>query len=59
MNFQVKEAPFLASNGAYRNILESIRIFHIKLMKIRLTFFFLYKGEYATVFLDYLTFSLS
>lgn len=60
MNFQVKEAPFLASNGAYRNILGKYKDLSYKIDENKANFmFFLYKGEYATVFLDYLTFSLS
>jgi len=58
-SFRVKEAPFLASNGAYRNILGSYKdlSFNIEGEGARFKFF-LYKGEYATVFLNYLTSSL-
>jgi len=60
INFQVKEAPFLASNGAYRNILGKYKDLSYKIEENGVRFmFFLYKGEYATVFLNYLTFSLS
>ena len=59
-SFRVKEAPFLASNGAYRNILGGYKDLSYTLEEDGTRFkFFLYKGEYATVFLNYLTSSLS
>ena len=59
-NFRVKEAPFLASNGAYRNILGGYKDLSYENEEDGARFkFFLYKGEYATVFLNYLTSSLS
>ena len=59
-SFRVKEAPFLASNGAYRNILGEYKDLSYILEEGGTRFkFFLYKGEYATVFLNYLTSSLS
>ena len=59
-SFHVKEAPFLASNGAYRNILGSYKDIYYNIEEDGARFkFFLYKGEYATVFLNYLTSSLS
>ena len=59
-SFHVKEAPFLASNGAYRNILGSYKDISYSIEEDGARFkFFLYKGEYATVFLNYLTSSLS
>ncbi len=59
-SFHVKEAPFLASNGAYRNILGRYNDLSYNIEEDGVRFrFFLYKGEYATVFLNYLTSSLS
>ncbi len=59
-SFRVNEAPFLGSNGAYRNILGDYRDLSFSIEKDGARFkFFLYKGEYATVFLRYLTSSLS
>lgn len=59
-SFRVKEAPFLASNGAYRNILGRYKDLSFSIEEDGARFkFFLYKGEYATVFLNYLTSSLS
>lgn len=59
-SFRVKGAPFLASNGAYRNILGSYKDLSYNIEEGGARFkFFLYKGEYATVFLNYLTSSLS
>ncbi len=59
-SFRVEGAPFLASNGAYRNILGSYRDISYSMEEDGARFkFFLYKGEYATVFLNYLTSSLS
>ncbi len=59
-SFRVKEAPFLASNGAYRNILGGYKDLSYNIEEDGTRFkFFLYKGEYATVFLNFLTSSLS
>jgi tRNA pseudouridine13 synthase len=59
-SFRVNEAPFLGSNGAYRNILGDYRDLSFIIEEDGARFkFFLYKGEYATVFLRYLTSSLS
>jgi len=59
-NFRIKEAPFLASSGAYRNILAGYKDLSYTFEEEGVRFkFFLYKGEYATVFLEYLTSSLS
>ncbi|KYC46346.1 MAG: putative tRNA pseudouridine synthase D [Candidatus Methanofastidiosum methylothiophilum] len=59
-SFRVREAPFLGSNGAYRNILGRYKDLSYKIEEEGVRFkFFLYKGEYATVFLKYLTSSLS
>ncbi|MDY1591845.1 MAG: tRNA pseudouridine(13) synthase TruD [Methanofastidiosum sp.] len=59
-SFRVKEAPFLASNGAYRNILGGYKDLSYSVEEDGARFkFFLYKGEYATVFLNCLTSSLS
>jgi tRNA pseudouridine13 synthase len=59
-SFRVNGAPFLGSNGAYRNILGDYRDLSFTIEEDGARFkFFLYKGEYATVFLKYLTSSLS
>ncbi|MCC7572901.1 MAG: tRNA pseudouridine(13) synthase TruD [Candidatus Methanofastidiosum sp.] len=59
-SFRVKEAPFLASNGAYRNILGGYKDLSFSIEEEGARFkFFLYKGEYATVFIRCLTSSLS
>lgn len=54
-SFRVKDAPFLGSSGAYRNILGGYKDLSYNIEEDGVRFkFFLYKGEYATVFLDYL-----
>lgn len=59
-SFRVKEAPFLASNGAYRDILGRYNDLSYNIEEDGVRFrFFLHKGEYATVLLNYLTSSLS
>lgn len=58
-SFKVDDATFLGSSGAYRNILGGYRDLSYEPEEDGARFkFFLYKGEYATVFLDYLTSSL-
>ncbi|KYC53300.1 MAG: putative tRNA pseudouridine synthase D [Candidatus Methanofastidiosum methylothiophilum] len=59
-SFRIEDAPFLGSSGAYRNILGIYKDLFYEIEEDGIRFkFFLYKGEYATVFLDYLTSSLS
>lgn len=59
-SFRVNQAKFLGSKGAYRNILGGYKDLSYALEEDGIRFkFFLYKGEYATVFLRFLTSSLS
>lgn len=45
MNFQVKEAPFLASNGAYRNILGKYKDLSYKIDENKANFMFFFIKE--------------
>ena len=59
-SFRVEGATFLESSGAYRNILGGYKDLLYAPENEGARFkFFLYKGEYATIFLKYLTSSLS